>query len=137
MPTKTEVFFDTNILVYAIDSSDRRHSVARRLLLEGGQLGVQVLNEFASVASRKFDWTWPQITAALSAFRKLCQDAVPVTAEIHEHALRLAARDGLNIYDGLIAAAAIKAGCRTLLTEDMQHGRVIEDRLTIRNPFLD
>jgi len=39
------------------------------------------------------------------------------------------------IYDALIVASALEAGCTTLVSEDMQDGRVIDGRLTIRNPF--
>jgi predicted nucleic acid-binding protein len=54
---------------------------------------------------------------------------------MHEAALEIAQRDRLGFYDALIVAAALQAGCSTLLTEDMQHGRVIDGRLTIQNPF--
>jgi predicted nucleic acid-binding protein len=40
----------------------------------------------------------------------------------------------MNVYDGMIVAAAQLAGCRVLYSEDMHDGLVI-DRLTIRNPF--
>ena len=49
--------------------------------------------------------------------------------------MRIAERDGIAFYDALIVAAALAAGCATLLTEDMQDGSVVEGRLTIRNPF--
>ena len=39
-------------------------------------------------------------------------------------------------FDSLIVATALEAGCETLFTEDLQHGQVIENRLTIFNPFL-
>jgi len=32
-------------------------------------------------------------------------------------------------------AAALRANCDTLYTEDMQHGQVIDNRLTVINPF--
>jgi predicted nucleic acid-binding protein len=54
---------------------------------------------------------------------------------MHEAALEIAQRDRLSFYDALIVAAALEAGCSTLLTEDMQDGRVIDGRLTIQNPF--
>ena len=45
------------------------------------------------------------------------------------------ARDhSLAFYDALIVAAALEAGCDTLLTEDMQHGRTFLG-CTIVNPF--
>jgi predicted nucleic acid-binding protein len=46
------------------------------------------------------------------------------------------ARYHLNYWDALIVAAALLAGCDTLYTEDLQHGQVIEGRLTVVNPFL-
>jgi predicted nucleic acid-binding protein len=41
------------------------------------------------------------------------------------------------VFDGLVVAAALEAGCATLWSEDMQDGLVVDERLTIRNPFLD
>jgi predicted nucleic acid-binding protein len=39
------------------------------------------------------------------------------------------------LYDSLIIASALEAGCATLFSEDMQHGQAIDSTLTIRNPF--
>lgn len=47
----------------------------------------------------------------------------------------LARERGFAFYDSLIVAAAQAADCRLLLTEDLQDGQAIDDRLTIRNPF--
>ena len=58
-----------------------------------------------------------------------------MTIETHETALRIIDRYGFRIYDALIIAAALAAGCTTLLSEDMQDGQVIEGKLTVRNPF--
>jgi predicted nucleic acid-binding protein len=41
----------------------------------------------------------------------------------------------LHVYDSMIVAAALLAGCATLYSEDMQDGRVVAQQLTIRNPF--
>jgi len=79
--------------------------------------------------------TWPEVTEALDAIRILCPSPRPVTAEIHDDALRLAGQHGFHIYDAVIVAAALEAGCATLYTEDLQSGQVIDGRLTIHNPF--
>jgi predicted nucleic acid-binding protein len=50
--------------------------------------------------------------------------------------LAIVQRDRLGWYDSLIVAAALEAGCSALLSEDLQHGRIIDGRLTVRNPFL-
>lgn len=60
----------------------------------------------------------------------------PITLEDHDMAMQIAARDGLDIFDSLLVASALQAGCSIFLSDDMQHGRMIEGRLTIRNPFL-
>jgi predicted nucleic acid-binding protein len=59
----------------------------------------------------------------------------PVTLEIHETGLELAERYGFAIYDAMIAASALDAGCDTLLSEDMQHGMALGEGLRIVNPF--
>ena len=130
-----DIFLDTNILVYATLANDLRAETATELLAAGGLISVQVLNEFASVASRKLKRTWPEIQTALNAVRTLCPDIRPITLATHTEAIRIAERDGLAFYDALIVASAIDAACTTLLTEDMQHGRLIADRLLIQNPF--
>ena len=38
-------------------------------------------------------------------------------------------------WDSLIIAAALQAQARTLFTEDLHHGQVIDGSLTIKNPF--
>lgn len=129
------VFLDSNVLVYAALQPDRRTAVAKDLLAQGGTISVQVLNEFANVARRKLRRPWPEIARALADIRAVCPAPLPLTVATHEAALALATRHGFAFYDALIVAAALEAGCATLLSEDMQDGQVIEGRLTIRNPF--
>lgn len=130
-----DVFFDTNVLVYATAKDDARAVTAITLLAAGGVVSVQVLNEFASVARRKLKWSWAEVTSALLTFRALLKPPLPVSLKTHEAALVIARRDGLNVHDALIVASALEARCNTLLSEDMQDGRVIDGSLTIRNPF--
>lgn len=49
-------------------------------------------------------------------------------------ALDVHARWRFGFYDSLIVASALAAGCRTLLSEDLQHGQRIGD-LEIVDPF--
>ena len=127
-------FFDTNVLVYTI-TDDARGDVARSQLSDGGVISAQVLNEFVRVARKKLRLDWAIIEAALAELRALVNDVRPVALSTHEFAVSLARRDGFDIYDALILAAAIEAGCETLYSEDFQHGRRFGD-CTIVNPFL-
>ena len=130
-----KVFFDTNVLLYTIGQHDARTPAAEALLSHGGIISVQVLNELASVARRKLRMPWPDVTEALGAIRILCTPPIPITAEVHDAAVRLAEQYGFHINDALIVAAALEADCATLYSEDLQSGQVIDGRLTIRNPF--
>ena len=100
-----KVFFDTNVLVYTIGQHDARTPTAEALLAHGGLISVQVLNELASVAHRKSRMSWAEITEALGAIRILCPSPIPITAELHDAALRLAEQHGFHLYDALIVAA--------------------------------
>jgi predicted nucleic acid-binding protein len=129
-----KVFFDTNILLYLFSADPAKADRSEDLVAMGGIVSVQVLNEFASVAARKLGMSFVEIRDALVPIRALC-NVVPLTLETHDLALRLAEHYGFSIYDALIAAAALQAGCDTLITEDLQDGQIVEGALTVTNPF--
>lgn len=131
---RVDRFFDTTVLIYAVAENDVRASVAEALLAEGGVVNVQVLNEFVAVARRKLAMDWDELRDALGTLRILCGPPEPLTLATHDAALGIAQRYGFHIYDSLIVAAALEAGCTTLYSEDMQDGQRINE-LTIRNPF--
>ena len=134
-PMPADVFFDTNVLIYSIVQGDPRSERADALLAAGGMISVQGLNEFVSVARRKIGMPWNEVAEALDAILVLCPAPVPITFATHQSALELAERYGFGIYDGLVLAAALQSRCRILYSEDLQDGQLIEERLTIRNPF--
>jgi predicted nucleic acid-binding protein len=65
----------------------------------------------------------------------LCPNPRALTYETYLEAQRISERYGFSIWDSLIVAAALDAGCTTLYTEDLQHGQVVDD-VRIENPFL-
>ena len=130
-----KAFFDSNILIYTA-TSDPRKQQATACLSDGGYASVQVLNEFAHVARRKLRKDWSVIELALVQFRVSLIDIVPITLNTHVSAVALARSHNFSFYDALIVASAFEAGCDTLYSEDMQHGRSIGG-LTIVNPFLE
>ena len=132
---KGDVFLDTNILIYATQPNDPCFAMATATVSAGGIISVQVLNEFVYVARRKFKRPWDEVRVALAALSDLLHPPRSITRETHVLGVILAERDGLSFYDALIVASALEAGCTTLLSEDMQDGRVIDGRLTIRDPF--
>jgi predicted nucleic acid-binding protein len=127
-------FLDTNVLVYVASSDDSKADRAEQLIDAGGTISVQVLNELANVARRKMRLSWAETGTLLSTLRALLT-VTPLTLDIHLHGLALAERYKLSLYDAMIAAAALAAGCDRLWSEEMQHGLIIENQLRIENPF--
>jgi predicted nucleic acid-binding protein len=97
---------------------------AETIVSSGGTIRVQVLNALANVARRKMRLSWNDTRAFLSMIRGLLLVS-PMTTEIHENGLALAERHNVSIYDAMIVASALHAGCGVLWSEDMQNGMTI------------
>ena len=130
----TKTFFDTNILLYLLSDDTVKADRAEELLAAGGVISVQVLNEFASVASRKLRMPWSEVREILDTVRRLCQ-VESILVETHDRGLDVAQRYGFSVYDSMILASALLVGCETLYSEDLQDGQTIDGQLTVRNPF--
>lgn len=134
-------FFDTNILIYALDpTAGERHrkatTVIEQALFENSfVVGTQVLQEFASVASRKLRIPLDDasLKVVLDRFARHCRTGTDLP--LLRSAIARASTDTLNLYDAIVVEGAIRTGCAELFSEDLQHGRVF-GTLTVRNPFL-
>jgi predicted nucleic acid-binding protein len=99
-------------------------------------LSVQVLNEYANVAKRKLGRDWKTISDDLASLQNAAGRIKPISDASNHEAARIAARHNIAFYDAVMIAVALANGATTLYSEDMQHGMVIDDTLTIKNPFL-
>ncbi|HVY23627.1 MAG TPA: PIN domain-containing protein [Steroidobacteraceae bacterium] len=129
-------FFDTSVLLYLLSKDAVRADRVEALLVKRGVISVQVLNEFTAVATRKFKMPLAEVREILETIRSLCR-VEPVTVETHDRGLVIIKRYRFALYDSMLVAAALIAGCRTLYSEDLQHGQVIDRQLRISNPFAD
>jgi predicted nucleic acid-binding protein len=134
-PIRTDVFLDTNVLLYrAASGDDFRCEIADAILANGGVVSVHVLSEFTNVMrSRRWNRPWDEVKAQLDVVRANTY-VLPVTIDTHTRALRYAERYRLQYFDALHVSSAVMANCTTLFSEDMHDGLVI-DGLTVRNPF--
>ena len=129
----SDEFFDTNVILYLLDDSPKAER-AETLLTAGGLISVQVLNEALINCLRKAGMSWDEAETFLTGVRAICP-VLDLTAETHDIGRALGARYQLSVYDAMIVASALQAGCQTLYSEDMQDGVVIEGTLRITNPF--
>ncbi len=127
-------FLDTNVLLYLFSGDQEKADRAEELAAAGAVVSVQVLNEFVAVARRKLAMSWPEVAEAVAVIQQACA-VEPLTVEVHNGALRLAAQYKIAWYDALIVSAALAAGCKTVYSEDMHDGLRIGRTLTVRNPF--
>ena len=129
------VTVDSNIAVYAFADAGRKAKIAADAIGRADFVSVQVLNEFASVASRKQGRSWTEIASKVADIRAAVGRVVSVEASANVDAIGIAERYRLSFYDALMLAVALAGGARTIFSEDMQHGLVIDDTLRIVDPF--
>lgn len=126
-------FIDTNVVLYLLDDGHKADR-AEALVANGPRISVQVLNEAAVNCRRKAGMSWEETGAFLAGITALCP-VEDLTLQTHEVGRALAERYGFSVYDAMIVAAALIAGCSTLYTEDMHDGLLVEDQLRLVNPF--
>ena len=134
-------FFDSNIFVYMFDERDlRKWQIARSLVheaLENGSavISFQVIQETLNVITRKLVDPVNHYDA-IELLDKMLSPLWKINPSraLYKRGLDLQSRYQYSFYDSLIIAAALEAGCKTLYSEDMQHGQQIE-KITIKNPF--
>ena len=129
------VFLDSNIVLYALGDEEAKRATAAEMLAAQPTISTQVINECSHVLRRKLKIPPGQVAEEMENMIYVVQLIDVGLYEIRT-AWSLAVRYGFSHYDSLIVAAALSAGCTTLYTEDMQHGQVIDERLTLLNPFL-
>jgi predicted nucleic acid-binding protein len=139
-PSKDPCFIDSNLWIYAATQSqdsppDPRHDIARNLIqLVHPCLSVQVINEVSINLKRKHQFTESSLKTLIQSFF----DRYPVFPLDKNTLLQgslLRESYPISFWDSLIIASAILHNCRTLYSEDMHHSLVINEQLTIINPF--
>jgi len=134
------VFVDANVIVYSRDSRDpakqeRAAAWLRHLWDSGeGRLSAQVLHEYYVTVTRKLR-PGMAVAEARADVRALLPWLVAVPeAQLVEGAWQEQDQASLAWWDALLVAAARAAGCRTLITEDLQHDQDLSG-LRVVNPF--
>jgi predicted nucleic acid-binding protein len=136
-----KVFVDTNILVYAHDlDAGNKHDQAAEIVSQvwesrNGVLSTQVLQEFYVTLTRKVSSTLSKLEA-----RKLVQKYSHWHLVLNDHSIILQASEieesnNISFWDALIVSAAYSQNVPTILTEDLNHGQIIEG-IFIENPFI-
>ena len=132
-------FLDTNIVLYAFDDSDpRKQTIAQELLRKAVRtecvISVQVLSEISNTILRKLT-----VSNSIDLLREILDQLQPVPTvcpdeRIVRRAVDCHERYGLHFYDGMIIAAAERAGCKRIWSEDLNSGQEYFG-VKVENPF--
>ncbi len=130
-------FIDTNILIYAYSSTelDKKKTALSLLEREYLCLSTQVINEFLWVMNKKFQIDWNLLRMIMHNLFAIYQVGLISEMTIGK-ALDLTSRLHFSYWDSLMLSSALEASCSVLFTEDLKHGQIIENQITVLNPFL-
>ena len=133
-----KVALDTNVLVYAEGvNGEARKDDANRLVgalsVSSVVVPVQVLGELFRVLTRKARRPASDARVAVQGWHD-AYEVHPTTPTVLVSAMDLVVDHGLSSWDAVVVAAAAEAGCRLLLSEDMQDGFTWSG-VTVTNPF--
>ena len=134
-------FFDTNILVYANDSSEKvKQNIARDLIKDSlhkqnGVISVQVLSEFWVTVTRKIKTPLSIEIAEKEIELFQLMEIVDLDYQLFKEAIRFQRLIHISYWDSLILAASHSSGCKKIYTEDLNHGQIISN-MELCNPFL-
>ena len=136
----SNVFIDTNILVYAwLDNEKEKHNAAVSLLtnkLVGKNVfvSIQVMNEFY-ITLEKYKTPHKTIVDIVSGIVHSMNVASLDFATV-TRCFKIKEKYAYAWWDSLILASALEHNCTLVYSEDMQHKQVVEKTLTLVNPFL-
>ena len=134
-------FFDTNILVYAIDARflEKQKSAialyAQAVKDRSFVISTQVLVEFFNATTKGKQPLLQRHEAHSQVTALARQRVIPTTANMVLSAMGYAERYQMQWFDALMVGAALAAGATTMYSEDMQHGQRYGS-LAVVNPFL-
>jgi predicted nucleic acid-binding protein len=132
-------FLDTNVLIYSWSEKDKPKGRISRALVQKafaskqGVVSMQVLQEFFSVATTKLGGDKLVVKEVMLRFAEL--PIVQTDTVLLKTATDISILSQLSIWDALIVAAAERAHCPILYSEDLSNGQSIRG-VRISNPFL-
>jgi len=145
---KDKVFLNTNILIYALtepkaknkEKDLRKRSISLKLLAKIFNekdiiISVQILNELHFNMIRKFKLNDELVIKSIEENLFTIALVKDLTVETYTKASQIRKKYNISYWDSLVVASALESGCSTLYSEDMHNNLVIENSLTIINPF--
>lgn len=139
--TDERCFVDSNIWIYAVTQSEAippnpRHEAAKVLTRTiQPYISVQVINEVSYNLVKKFKFTESDIQTLVKSFYRAYTVCPMMDEVLLLEASSIRQRYNISFWDSMLVSTAIQSQCSLFYTEDMRHGLIVNDVLTIVNPF--
>jgi predicted nucleic acid-binding protein len=132
-----KVFLDTNMVIYLYseDETGKRDVAIEFINNSNCLVSTQILSEATNVWCKKYNKNKTQIIKYLNEIEAICNTVLTVNRETINQALNIKERYKFSYYDCLMVSSALEGDCGILLTEDLQNGQIIDDRLRLLTPF--
>jgi predicted nucleic acid-binding protein len=127
---------DTNLFIYLHDTVfPEKQAQAADIIKLSPVVSAQVISEYLNVTKRLFKYPKQQILEICLADLDGCL-IQPVTYATLQYAKRLIDNYDFQLFDSIVVASALEAGCDILYSEDLHNGLTVENKLKIINPFV-
>jgi len=135
----SKIFIDTSLLVNTLDRKDKAKQKEARAILKRivdshqAVLSTQVVQEFYVVATSKLKADPVLVRNIVHNFRNM--EIVNNDLGLVEQAIDISVLSRLSFWDSLIVAAAEKANCEFVFSEDLSAGQTYRG-VKILDPFI-
>lgn len=137
--TVSKIFIDTNLFVYSIDKQELEKQEKARMILKKiidshhPVISTQVIEEFYVAATTKLKADQLIAKNIIHNFRNM--EVVNNDLELIEQAIDISVISQLSFWDSLIIAAAEKANCEYVFSENMNTGQTYRGVMVV-DPFV-
>jgi len=134
---RSKTFVDSNIWLYLfLQDNDEKYKMTEQYFMSNNLNSIfissyQVINEVSNILLKK-KFTEAEIRESINYLLKVCT-LQELTKEILLTASHVRERYSFSFWDSIIIGSALCSKCDTLITEDMQSGLIVDEKLVIKN----
>lgn len=142
---RDKVFIDTNIFIYALTQPKDPNEYFKRdsaiellkslIAYSDIIISTQIVNELHFNLLRKFCIEDKKVFETIKSNLLEITTVVPLCQHTYKKSFDIRQDYKLSFWDSLVVASAMINNCKTLYSEDLQNGLIIQDTLTIKNPI--
>jgi predicted nucleic acid-binding protein len=131
-----KAFIDTNVFIYIQRTDVPNKTKISEKTIDSFECiaSTQVLNEICNILTRKYPSPKEKVKHVLHSIQENCT-MITVTNDYPDKALDYHFKYAISYYDALMVVAALEANCKYLISEDMQDGLIIDNKLQVVNIY--